>query len=269
MHALQNIRAVLFIAEPGFFYPQRRGIVIGHHRLKGRLFDSDFLLRKGFCQPPSALPDSQRAIACSTCLIKDPDRCRQCRKHLAFPAMKQCAHLSWGVIGNDFSLFHHHHTIRCVINIFQAMLGDNDGCAQFDVDLPNSIQKIGSGNGIQLAGRFIQHQHLRLHSHNGRQVQKLLLTTGKGGHILVKPALDTEIAGHFRNPQPHGLLIAAQRFQAKGQFMPYLIGDDLIIGILHHKADLSGLFRLGHLGQRLCTKQNLTASLTMRHQHGF
>ena len=50
------------------------------------------------------------------------------------------------------------------------MLGDDDGGAQLRIDLPDGIQKIRSGDGIQLAGWLIQDQGLRLHGHNGGQV---------------------------------------------------------------------------------------------------
>ena len=57
----------------------------------------------------------------------------------------------------------------------------------------------------------------------------------------MKPALNAEIAGHFRHPQAHGLLVAAQTLQPEGQLVPHFVGDDLAVGILHDKADLRGL----------------------------
>ena len=181
--------------------------------------------------------------------------------------MELLSHLSGGIIGNDSTLFHHYNPVSGMIDILQPMLRDNDGGSQFDVDLTDSIQKIRCCNGIQLAGRLIQNQYLRLHRHNGRQIQKLLLTAGKGRYIFMKPALNTKIAGHFRHPQPHSLLIAAQRLQAESQLMPNLICDDLVIGILHHEADFCRLLRLIYLFQMLPVKAHLTASLTVRSQY--
>ena len=64
-------------------------------------------------------------------------------------------------------------------------------------------------------------------------------------------------------------MIAAQAFQSKGQFMPDLIRDDLIVGILHHKADFGCLVILVHLIQGDAAEQNPAAALAVRRQHGF
>ena len=149
------------------------------------------------------------------------------------------------------------------------MLGDDHRGSQFDIDFPDSIQEIRGCNGIQLTGRLVQDQHLRLHGHDGCQVQQLLLTAGKVTYIPMEPILDTKVAGHFRNSGTHGLLVTAQGFQAKCQLMPDLIGNDLVIRILHHIADLAGLVPLGNLFHRNAVEQDLTGVLTMRRQNGF
>ena len=51
--------------------------------------------------------------------------------------------------------------------------------------------------------------------------------------------------------------------------MPDLICDDLIIRILHDKADLSRLHRCIHPLQSLAAKQDLTAALAVGGQHGL
>ena len=51
--------------------------------------------------------------------------------------------------------------------------------------------------------------------------------------------------------------------------MPDFIGDDLIVRILHHKADLCCLLQLTHGIQRLTVKENLTAAPAVRGQHRF
>ena len=51
--------------------------------------------------------------------------------------------------------------------------------------------------------------------------------------------------------------------------MPDFIGNNLIVRILHHKADLRGLLQLAHSIQRLTVKENIAAALAVRGQNGF
>ena len=120
-----------------------------------------------------------------------------------------------------------------------------------------------------MAGWLVQNQHLRLHSHNGGQIQQLLLAAGEGGHIPMEPVLNAEIAGHFRNPGTHGLLVAAQAFQAEGQLVPDLVRDDLIVRVLHDKADFCRLIPVGNLTQGHAVKENLPTAFSAGGQHGF
>ena len=63
----------------------------------------------------------------------------------------------------------------------------------------------------------------------------------------MEPILNPEIAGHFCHSCAHGFLVASQTFQSESQLMPDLIGNDLIIRILHYKPNLGGLFTLAVL----------------------
>ena len=149
------------------------------------------------------------------------------------------------------------------------MLGDQNGGAQLPVDFFQCIQKIGGGNGVQLAGGLVQDQNFRLHDHHGGQIQQLLLPAGERRYLPVEPILDAEKAGHLRHPQPHDALLAAQVFQPEGQLVPHLIGDDLVVRVLHHKADLSGLLPQADLGQGHTIQRDLAASAPVGGQHGF
>ena len=52
----------------------------------------------------------------------------------------------------------------------QPVLGEHHRRAEFAVDLADGREKIGRRNGVELAGRLVQDQQPRLHSHNGREV---------------------------------------------------------------------------------------------------
>ena len=51
--------------------------------------------------------------------------------------------------------------------------------------------------------------------------------------------------------------------------MPNLIGDDLIVGILHHITDFTGLVPLAYFIQRHTVKEDLTIFLTVRSKNGL
>ena len=64
-------------------------------------------------------------------------------------------------------------------------------------------------------------------------------------------------------------MVTAQAFQAKGQLVPDLVRDDLVVRVLHDKADLGGLVLLVHLIYGNAAEQNLSAALAVGRQHGF
>ena len=174
-----------------------------------------------------------------------------------------------GIRRQNTPLFHHHRPVCRWKDVLQAVLRDEDRSPQLQVDFPHRIQEIRRSNGIQLAGGFVQDQHLRLHGHDRSQIEQLLLPAGEAVHIPVEPILDAKIACHFRHPGPHGFLIAAQALQAKGQLMPDLVRHNLFIRILHHIANPGSLLLLGNLLQRRPAKENPAASLAMGRQHRF
>ena len=150
--------------------------------------------------------------------------------------MKHFAHPLGCIIRSNAAVFHNDHPIGSVVNILQPMLRNDDGSAQFKIDFTQHIQKIRCRNGVQLAGGLVQNQHIRLHCHNRSEVYKLLLTAGQQAHIPIKPVLNTEEIGHFRNTKPHNSGIRAQIFKPEGQFVPDFVRNDLVIRILHHEA---------------------------------
>ena len=124
------------------------------------------------------------------------------------------------------------------------MFGQEDGRSQFAVDLAEGGKEVGCGNGVELARRLVQNQHFWLQDHNGSEIQELLLPTGQLCDRLIKPFLNSEKRCHFRNSAANGRGIIAEGFQPERQLVPDLVGRDLILRTLLHKADLLGLFAL-------------------------
>ena len=166
-------------------------------------------------------------------------------------------------------MLHDHHPVGGGEHILQTVFREDDGGAQLLIDLFDGVEEVRRGDGVQLAGRLVQNEHLRLHGHDGGQVQQLLLPPGEFADILMEPALDAEVAGHLRHAQAHGALVAAQALQPEGQLVPDLVGDDLAVRILHHIADLAALAALIHPGELLSLKIHSARALAERRQHGF
>ena len=182
---------------------------------------------------------------------------------------QQLADVLGAIVGNHPATVHDDGAVSIGEDIFQPVLRDDNSGAKLHVDLPDGIQKVAGGNGVQLAGGFIQNQHLRLHGHDGGQIQKLLLAAGEIGHIPVEPVLNAKITGHLRHAAAHGGLITAQTFQPEGQLMPHLVGDDLVVGVLHDIADFGRLIPLGHVFQGDAVEANIPAAFTAGSKNAF
>ena len=76
-------------------------------------------------------------------------------------------------------------------------------------------------------------------------------------------------AGHFGDTAPNGRTIIAQGFQAEGQLVPDLVGDNLIFRALLNKADGRCLSPGIYLFQRGSTEQKLPVRLTMGSEGGL
>ena len=124
------------------------------------------------------------------------------------------------------------------------MFRQDDRRAKLPIDLAEGGKKIGRRNRVELARRLVQNQHLWLQDHNGSEIQELLLPTGQLCDRLIKPFLNPEKRRHFRNAAANRRRIVAEGFQPECQLVPDLVGRDLILRTLLHKADLLGLFAL-------------------------
>ena len=169
----------------------------------------------------------------------------------------------------EFTTVHDCHTGSQGKRLLQPVLSQKDGCSELPVDLAQGGKEIRRGNGIQLAGGLVQDEDRGLHGHDGGQIQKLLLAPGQLGHIFIKPGLDAEERGHFSHPAADGWGVVSQALQSKGQLVPHLIGDDLVIRGLLDKADALRLLPLVQLVQREALKQDLTAPSAVRGQDSF
>ena len=149
-------------------------------------------------------------------------------------------------------------------SVLQSVFGQQDRCAQFPVDFSKRGKKIGSGNGIELAGWLVQNQQIRLQHHDRGQIQKLFLSAGQFGNVFVKPIFYSKESGHFGHPAADGGRVIAQRFQPKGQFVPDLVCDDLIFGGLLDKANALSLGTGIHLVDGYAVKPDISAATTMR-----
>ena len=159
------------------------------------------------------------------------------------------AHLLGGAGAQEPAPVHHRHGGGQGKGFFQPVLRQHHGSAQLPVDLPQHRQEVRGGDGVQLAGRLVQDQHVRLHGHHRGQVQQLLLSAGQLRHVPVKPVLDAEEGRHLRHPAADGGGVRPQALQPEGQLVPHLVGDDLVFRRLLDKADAGRLGPLVHLVQ--------------------
>lgn len=65
------------------------------------------------------------------------------------------------------------------------------------------------------------------------------------GHGLIEPVLDAEIRCNFRHAAADRRRVQPQRLQAERQLVPDLVGHQLRVQVLQHKADAGALLALG------------------------
>ena len=153
--------------------------------------------------------------------------------------------------------------------LLQPVLRQEDGGAQLAVDAAQRLQKIGGGDGVQLAGRLVQNQHLGLHDHDGGQTQQLLLAAGQLIHRLAEPVLNAEEGRHLRHTAADGRGIAAQALQSEGQLVPDLVRHHLMLRRLEDEADVRRLLPQGDIPQRRTLKVHLALGDAVGRQDGL
>ena len=95
-----------------------------------------------------------------------------------------------------------------------------------------------AGFRIKIGLWLIEKQHLYIVNQHTRQRDSLLLSPGHMLRTLGEKSLHIDHTGHVGYQSSHILLIHALVFQGKGDIFGYTEGDELGIGVLHHRPDL-------------------------------
>ena len=159
------------------------------------------------------------------------------------PGRQRTANPRRGVVKQHPAAVHQQHPVGNRKDLLQPVLHQQDRQPQFAVQLLQRCNEIGSGNRVKLAGRLVQNQHLRLHDHDRRKVENLLLPARECVGLLSEPALNAEIACHLANAAANDLGRQPQIFQTECQLVPNLVGHNLVVRVLEDVPD----FRWGPL----------------------
>ena len=95
------------------------------------------------------------------------------------------------------------------------------------------------------------------------------MPTGQLCDRLIKPFLNPEKRCHFRNAAANRRRIIAEGFQTERQLVPDLVGRDLILRTLLHKAYFFCLFALVKGIKISALKQNFSRTSAVRRENGF
>ena len=260
---LEHIRPVAVIAEPHL--PGLQGKVPGSGLVRG--------LYGGLGLVPVLLQPGPPLLHCHGAGLSPLHSVVNLHGHRAAHPQgvvgQSLPHLPGGAVTEDFALLQHHHPVRHGEHLVQTVLHHHHRQPQLLIEPLEGMEKVGGRHGVQLGGGLVQHQHLGVHGHHRGQVEKLLFPAGQLLHLPVKPALEAKIAGHLRHPKPHVPQLQPQVLQAEGHLVPYLIGDQLLLGILHHKANLPRLGAQVHLVQRSTLVEDLSGPGSVRGQGTF
>ena len=153
--------------------------------------------------------------------------------------------------------------------LLQPVLAEQHRRPQLAIDLSQNGQKFRRRDRVELARRLVEDQKIRLHDHHGRQIQHLLLPAGEGRDVPVKPVFNAEERGHLGHAPPDDRRLIAEAFQPEGQLVPDLVGHELVVDILLHKADFPAAVRLRKASQRLTVQQDLTHFFAVRREGGL
>ena len=190
-------------------------------------------------------------------------------EHAVAAVLQGKADLLGRPLGDDASAVHDDDAAGQREGVLQAVLRQQDRRPELPVDLPHRGEELPGRDRVELARRFVQNEQLRLHHHDGGEVEKLLLAAGELGHVIVVPLLDAEEGRHLRDAAADGGRVEAERFQAEGQLVPDLVRHDLVFRVLLHIADRDRLRELVEPVQRLPVKEDAAAAPPVRGHSGL
>ena len=261
-----HIRLLRRVAEPQSLRRQHRAAA-GMLLRRGQRAQG--VRRLPAAQEIPSLPDGDGGGLIAADGGPDPHGGGHGQKHAVAPAAKLAAYLRGGAGTQQASAVQHGGVGGKGQRILQPVLRQENGGAQLAVDAAQRLQKVGGGDGIQLAGGLVQYQHLGLHHHDGGKAQQLLLAAGQLIHGLVEPALDAEKRRHLRHAAADGGGIAAHALQSEGQLVPDLVRHHLMLRRLEDEADVRRLLAQGDIPQGHALKPNLPLGDAMGCENGL
>ena len=213
----------------------------------------------------SCLADRKRTFPAHPERVIQPDCSRHSCKYRSI-----CRHFFQQsprrILHEDCALLHEQQRRAVRDDLFEAMFRKQNRHGEVPVQTVQRRQKVCCRDRVKLRSRLIQKQKLRLHDHDAREIQKLLLSAGKRRGIAVKQLLNAKIRCDLRDAPPHDIGRRIEIFESEGQLMPDAVGHDLLLGVLHHKADLCCGCPVIERGKRLAVKGNAPGLRTERRQ---
>ena len=156
------------------------------------------------------------------------------------------------------------HAIRPGKRRVGPLLGQNHGGAGLTDDAHERVKKALGGNRVKAGGRLIKQQERGAHRHDGGKVQKLLLPAGERGDIAPEPVFNAEERRRLGDAGTNLGIRQPEVFRPERKLVPYLVGDDLCVRLLHDKADFSAVRTLPELPKRLPAIADLARCSPMR-----
>ena len=266
IQALHHVRQIRLVAEPEALRRQD-GAAVGVRLRFGQ--GQQRVLRRPAVQEVPALPHGDGGGISAVDGGPDPHGGGHGQEHAVSPAPQPAAYLGGRAGTQQAAAVQHGGVGGKGQRLLQPVLRQEDGGAQLAVDAAQRLQKIGGGDGVQLAGGLVQNQHLGLHDHDRGQTQQLLLAAGQLIHRLVEPVLNAEEGCHLRHTAADGRGIAAQALQSEGQLVPDLVRHHLMLRRLEDEADVRRLLPQGDVPQRRTLKVHLALGDAVGRQDGL
>ena len=261
-----HVRLVRLIAEPET-RAGKGGIPGGIHRRGRQRAQGVFIAPAG--QEIAALADGDGAGRVAVHPGPDTDGGGHGQEHIVAAAPQGTAHRLRRAGTEEMAAVQHGGVGGQGQCLLETVLRQEDGDAQLAVQAAHGLQKVGGGNGVQLAGGLVQYQQTGLEHHDRGQGQQLLLAAGELVHFPMEPVLDAEEGGHLCHAATDGGRVAAKALQSEGQLMPDLVGDGLLLRGLKDEADIGGLLMGRQVIQRLTVEEDTALGRTVGAQGGL